>query len=81
MDSRRVHDNIRTIHDGIAGKTLGKRHEMKGPQGVRGRNSDNTRLRQVLGWEPSVSLEDGLAVTYPWIESQLVRQSPLSAIV
>jgi GDP-D-mannose 3',5'-epimerase len=56
----------------IAGITLTKRH-VPGPQGVRGRNSDNTRLRQVLGWEPQISLEDGLARTYAWIEAQ-VRQ-------
>ncbi len=42
-----------------------------GPQGVRGRNSDNTRLREVLGWEPEISLEDGLRRTYAWIEDQL----------
>jgi len=42
-----------------------------GPQGVRGRNSDNTRLRQVLGWEPEISLEEGLARTYAWIEDQV----------
>ncbi len=42
-----------------------------GPQGVRGRNSDNTRLREVLGWEPQVSLEEGLVQTYAWIEDQV----------
>jgi GDP-D-mannose 3', 5'-epimerase len=42
-----------------------------GPQGVRGRNSDNNRLRQVLKWEPQISLEEGLARTYPWIEAQV----------
>ena len=42
-----------------------------GPQGVRGRNSDNRRLREVLGWEPEVSLEAGLAETYQWIERQV----------
>ena len=42
-----------------------------GPQGVRGRNSDNTRVRQVLGWEAEVSLEEGLARTYSWIEEQV----------
>jgi GDP-D-mannose 3',5'-epimerase len=42
-----------------------------GPQGVRGRNSDNTRLRQVLGWEPEVRLEDGLALTYSWIKDRV----------
>jgi GDP-D-mannose 3', 5'-epimerase len=42
-----------------------------GPQGVRGRNSDNRRLREVLGWEPEISLEDGLTRTYEWIEEQV----------
>jgi nucleoside-diphosphate-sugar epimerase len=42
-----------------------------GPQGVRGRNSDNTRLREVLGWEPGISLEDGLVPTYDWIAAQV----------
>src|SRR5262249_53438763 len=47
----------------IAGVSLAKKH-VPGPQGVRGRNSDNNRLRKVLGWEPRISLEDGLARTY-----------------
>jgi len=55
----------------IAGKRLTKRHDLSRPQGVRGRNSDNTRLRQVLEWEPSISLEEGLATTYHWIEKML----------
>lgn len=54
----------------IAGVRLVKKH-VPGPQGVRGRNSDNTRLRQVLGWEPQISLEEGLARTYVWIEAQV----------
>ncbi len=48
-----------------------------GPQGVRGRNSDNTRLRRVLGWEPGVTLEDGLASTYAWIEHQVAARLKL----
>jgi nucleoside-diphosphate-sugar epimerase len=44
-----------------------------GPQGVRGRNSDNTRLRDVLGWEPATSLEDGIASTYRWVEKQVLN--------
>ena len=60
---------------GIAGKQIKKRHNLDGPQGVRGRNSENTRLRQVLGWEPSIPLEQGLAITYPWIASRVVRQA------
>jgi GDP-D-mannose 3',5'-epimerase len=55
----------------IAGKTIHKSHDLTKPQGVRGRNSDNTRLREVLGWEPGISLEDGLAKTYAWISEQL----------
>lgn len=55
-----------------AGIKVRKKH-IPGPQGVRGRNSDNTRLRQVLGWEPAISLEEGLGKTYTWIEGQ-VRQ-------
>jgi GDP-D-mannose 3', 5'-epimerase len=50
----------------IAGVKISKKH-VPGPQGVRGRNSDNTRLREVLGWEPEVSLELGLSRTYDWI--------------
>jgi len=45
-----------------------------GPQGVRGRNSDNNLLREVLQWEPQISLEEGLARTYPWIENQVAAQ-------
>jgi nucleoside-diphosphate-sugar epimerase len=58
----------------IAGKRIAKRHNMAGPQGVRGRNSENSRLRKVLGWEPSISLEQGLSLTYPWIASRVVCQ-------
>ncbi len=54
----------------IAGITIEKKH-VSGPQGVRGRNSDNTRLREVLKWEPEISLESGLGRTYAWIEQQL----------
>jgi GDP-D-mannose 3', 5'-epimerase len=56
----------------IAGVDVVKNH-VPGPEGVRGRNSDNSRLREVLGWEPEVSLEDGLARTYHWIEGQVAE--------
>jgi nucleoside-diphosphate-sugar epimerase len=55
----------------VAGKTIRKRYDLTKPQGVRGRNSDNTKLRQVLKWEPQVSLEEGLRSTYAWITSRL----------
>ena len=57
----------------IAGKRIGKRYDLTKPQGVRGRNSDNTRLREVLKWEPQISLEDGLARTYRWIALELEK--------
>ena len=53
----------------IADFPIEKKH-IDGPQGVRGRNSDNDLLREVLGWEPQISLEEGLARTYKWIEAQ-----------
>ena len=56
----------------IAGYPVEKTH-IDGPQGVRGRNSDNTKLREVLGWEPAISLEDGLRKTYAWIEKEVAR--------
>lgn len=57
-----------------AGKRVKKSYDLTKPQGVRGRNSDNTLLRQVLGWEPAVSLEAGLAITYEWIAGQLAAK-------
>ena len=57
----------------IAGKRITRRHDLTKPQGVRGRNSDNAMLRAVLGWEPELSLEEGLARTYRWIYGELRR--------
>jgi GDP-D-mannose 3', 5'-epimerase len=57
----------------VADKRIEPRHNTNKPQGVRGRNSDNLLLRNLLGWEPSTSLLDGLRKTYPWIASQVVR--------
>jgi GDP-D-mannose 3', 5'-epimerase len=64
----------------IAGVTIRKKH-VPGPQGVRGRNSDNTLLRDVLGWSPEVSLEDGLVKTYDWIEHQVREAMELRTVV
>ncbi len=68
----------------IAGIKISIKH-VDGPQGVRGRNSDNTKLREVTGWEPQISLEDGLKVTYDWIEQQVIdsarKDEPISAAV
>jgi GDP-D-mannose 3',5'-epimerase len=54
----------------VAGVEVVKRY-IEGPQGVRGRSSDNSLVGQVLGWEPRVSLEAGLATTYKWVEAQV----------
>src|SRR5919106_5239937 len=53
-----------------ARKKITKRYDLTKPQGVRGRNSDNSKLNEVLGWEPQVRLEEGLKRTYAWIESE-----------
>jgi nucleoside-diphosphate-sugar epimerase len=55
----------------IAGVKLERNYNLSAPQGVRGRNSDNALILEKLGWEPSVSLEDGLAKTYAWIYEQM----------
>jgi len=62
----------------IAGKRLKKKHLLDKPQGVRGRNSDNTLIRKVFGWAPPTSLRDGLAKTYPWIDEAQVRAAEAS---
>ena len=59
----------------IAGKKIGKSYDLTKPQGVRGRNSDNTRLREVLDWEPQISLEEGLERTYHWIADELEKKN------
>jgi len=63
-----------TIIAGIAGKEIKRRYDPSKPQGVRGRNSDNTKLREVLGWVPGITLERGLELTYAWISQQGRRE-------
>ena len=64
----------------IAGKRLQKRHDLSKPQGVRGRNSDNALLNRVLGWEPSITLEEGLKTTYRWIEEKLRKAGRIPTV-
>lgn len=66
-------DELVDIVTKIAGKNLVKAYDLSKPQGVRGRNSDNSRLREVLKWEPQISLEEGLKRTYQWISSQVSK--------
>lgn len=59
----------------VSGKILTKVHDLTKPQGVRGRNSDNTLLGEITGWVPQISLREGIAHTYPWIWAQLAKNS------
>ena len=54
----------------IGGVKLERTHDMNAPQGVAGRNSDNTFIESVLGWEPNLPFKEGLKRTYDWIEQQ-----------
>jgi GDP-D-mannose 3', 5'-epimerase len=60
------------IVEEIAGVKLNRKYNLNAPKGVNGRNSDNTRINQFLGWEPSIPLKEGLTKTYQWIESQML---------
>jgi len=60
-----------SIVEEIAGLELRREYKLDAPQGVRGRNSDNTRILELLGWEPSISLREGLEQTYRWVYDQL----------
>lgn len=64
----------------VADKDIVKRFDPTKPQGVRGRNSDNSKLRRVLGWEPQISLEEGLARTYLWIEAELEKAGRIERV-
>jgi len=60
------------IVEEIAGVKLERNYKLDAPKGVNGRNSDNTKILEYLGWEPSIRLKDGMAKTYEWIESQML---------
>jgi len=62
------------IVEEIAGIKLKRNYNLDAPQGVRGRNSDNTMIKEVLGWSPSISLEEGLEKTYAWIYDQMISK-------
>jgi nucleoside-diphosphate-sugar epimerase len=63
------------IVEGIAGITCEREYNLGAPQGVRGRNSDNTLIKEIYGWAPSITLADGLEKTYAWIYDQVKRAS------
>jgi len=55
----------------MAGVRLRRRYKLDAPRGVSGRNSDNTTIKRLLGWEPSITLEEGMERTYQWIWNQM----------
>src|SRR5438477_9048900 len=71
------------IVEEIAGVKLKRRYNLSAPKGVNGRNSDNTRIKALLGWAPGIRLREGLEKTYAWIYDQLtpVKVSPLAVTV
>ncbi|HKP21935.1 MAG TPA: NAD-dependent epimerase/dehydratase family protein [Thermoleophilaceae bacterium] len=71
-------DDLVSIVEEIAGVTLERRYRTDAPTGVRGRNSDNTKLKAALGWEPSTTLRDGLDVTYQWVRDQVREGRPVA---
>ena len=62
-----------SIVENIAGIKLKRKYNLLAPQGVRGRNSDNTMIQETLNWKPSISLEEGLEKTYSWIYDQFIQ--------
>ena len=70
-----------TIVEEIAGTKLQRRYDPTAPKGVHGRNSDNTMIRELLGWEPNTSLRAGMEGTYRWVHQQMVRDRHLVAAV
>jgi GDP-D-mannose 3', 5'-epimerase len=63
------------IAEEIASVKLERKYNLNAPKGVNGRNSDNTKIMQYLGWEPSIRLKEGLAKTYEWIENEMMAIS------
>src|SRR5881394_1403442 len=68
------------IVEDIAGLKLKRRYNLSAPKGVNGRNSDNTLIQKVFGWEPSTKLRDGLERTYQWIYDEMTSAKPLQRV-
>lgn len=64
-----------SIVEDIAGIRLKRSYKLDAPQGVRGRNSDNSVISALFGWEPSISLEEGLEETYAWVFDQVKKNA------
>jgi nucleoside-diphosphate-sugar epimerase len=72
-------DELVDLVEEIAGVSLKRRYQLDAPQGVRGRNSDNTMILERLGWQPRIELRDGLEQTYRWIHDEVKRTTSVSA--
>jgi nucleoside-diphosphate-sugar epimerase len=67
-------NQLYTIVEEFAGITCRRNYQLDAPQGVRGRNSDNTQILETYGWEPSISLKDGMERTYRWVYDEVKRK-------
>ena len=63
----------------VSGKAVSKRHKLDAPLGVRGRNSNNDLIREAIGWDYTMTLEEGLSKTYAWVNEQVQKESPVEA--
>ena len=75
-----INDLVSMVEE-IAGVTLERSYKLDAPKGVAGRNSDNTMIQQVLGWEPNTPLRDGMAQTYAWIAEQFAARKAGKRVV
>jgi nucleoside-diphosphate-sugar epimerase len=75
-------DQLVSMVEEIAGIRLRRHYNLNAPRGVCGRNSDNTRIRHELNWEPSLPLREGMARTYRWIAEEMARtcRVPVAAL-
>ena len=74
-------DTLVSIAEEIGGVKLTRKYDLSAPRGVAGRNSDNTFIEQIFGWEPSTSFREGLSKTYHWIEGQYTARKAGERIV
>ena len=74
-------NQLKDIISEIAGVEVEREHNLDAPQGVRGRNSDNSLILEKLNWEPEVDLKTGLAKTYSWIEEQIEREARGESVI
>ena len=75
-----INDLVSIVED-IAGIRLERSYKLDAPKGVAGRNSDNTMIQRILGWEPNTPLRDGMAETYAWIAEQFAARKAGKRVV